>query len=97
VNTNTEHHATQLADELRFIAGGMRTEPAALHIAADLLLELTAEKNRLKDERDELRRLLMHMVKAWARWTPTRGCIRIEEQERALARFDELSANWWKG
>jgi hypothetical protein len=58
----------------------------------DALLTIKAAKA----ERDELRRLLMHMVKAYARWTPTRGHIRIEEQERCLAWFDELSKEWWK-
>lgn len=55
------------------------------------------EIERLRQERDELRTLLMHMVKAYARWTPTRGHIRLEEQERCLAKYDELSKEWWRG
>jgi hypothetical protein len=55
------------------------------------------ELTRLRNERDELRQLLMHIVKSYARWTPTRGHIQLEEQERALARFDQLSREWWRG
>jgi hypothetical protein len=94
---NSTDHARQLADELRLIAAGMRNEPAALTIAADLLIELAGDSQWLRDERNELRALCSHLVKAYARWTPTRGLIRYDEQERSLAKFDALSANWWKG
>ena len=63
----------------------------------DTATAAVAELNRLRNERDELRQLLMHIVKSYARWTPTRGHIQLEEQERALARFDQLSREWWRG